>query len=128
MGVEALIIGAAVGAGAGALLGREKQKDLERQATIERSNARQQAELIRGQVGELKTAQKSAFIASGLDLSGSPLLLLQDTLTRGEQQAQAAIETGEKKGRALERRGRREFISSIFQIAGAGTQLGGEFA
>lgn len=127
MGIEALAIGAAVGAVTGGISGYQQKKQAKREADIVMSNAEQQAGLVEKGARDLKTTQKSKYLASGVDLSGSPLLLLEDTLARGGQQAQAIRETGSKQARSIKRQGRDAFISSILQGTSSGLSTGSSF-
>jgi len=116
---------AGAGAVTGAYSGYQQKKEAERNAELTLENTEQQAIMIERGAETLKQTQKSRFLASGIDLSGSPLLLLKDTLARGKEQANRVRESGANQAKALKRSGRNAFISSILQGTSAGLQAGG---
>jgi len=124
MGIETLASATALGAGAGGYVGYQQKKQAEREADITMLNTEQQAQLVEKETEQLKQTQKSRYLASGVDLSGSPLLMLEDTLARGGQQAEAVRETGYRTAKAMKRKGRDAFISSILSGTTGGLKIG----
>lgn len=118
---------ALAGVVAGGIAGYQQKKQAEREADIAVSEAEQKAELIEKEAERVKGTQKSRYLASGLDLSGSPLLLMEDTLARGRKQAGDVREMGMRTARAMKRRGRRQFISSLLGGASSGLQTSSSF-
>lgn len=120
-------IGALIGGGVGAIMGSQRKKERKEEARAVEERAGLEARQIEKDVERLKSRQKAMFIASGVDLTGSPLDLIQDTLTRGAEQASRVREMGSRTARGLKSRGKRELISSIFQGLGSGATTGARF-
>ncbi len=96
-GVEiALIAAAAVSAGGALYQGEQQRKaasenaDIaERAALAEKNAAAYNEELHRERVRKILSTQRALYGKSGLDMSGSPLLVMEDTAAQGELDALA---------------------------------------
>lgn len=135
-GLSILSAGSSILGGLQGLMAGNQQADAAR-ATAE-MQAREQvrvtareAEMERQQVEDTVRRQKLAYMASGVSLEGSPLLVMEETRRRGAENINEIVQGGaygaasartEGRIRAQQAKsaGRREFISGI---QGAGTAL-----
>lgn len=76
----------------------------------------------RRKTGKLHGKQVSQFLFSGVELEGSPLLVLEETLTLGEQDVQAIRDDGETKAKqsrlrakSIRTKGRATLAGSLFK-------------
>jgi len=84
-----------------------------------RENARlseREADMASSEADRARRAQKIAFLNSGVDLAGSPLLVMEETRSRGVRNANEVREAGAASGRAIFTEGRMQ--ASSLQSAG----------
>jgi hypothetical protein len=141
MGAELAIAGAAIRGGGQIFQGvqarratREEAKLLEQQSILEREAAEFDARQQERSFDNLLGQQRLSFAASGVELVGSPIMILEETLRDKEETINNILKTGQARATALteqarmtRRRGRDAFISSIIRATGstlsAGTRL-----
>ena len=131
----ALLVTAAVTAGASALGGIQANREAKKQAVLaEQQAAKQaaetnritarQAELEGRNINDTIDAQKLAYLKSGVTLEGSPLLKLEETRRLGDEnlaeinlagkaQSEAQITEGRVAANQLKASGRQQLISGI---------------
>lgn len=123
MGIEtALIASAVIGAGSSIIGGIQQRNEAKKQAGIIEREAEQSAAIERQEANTAARIQKTQFLKSGVTLSGSPLLLMQETYARGEQNARNVLESGQAKAKSVRKSGQNAFYSGImggFQSAGS---------
>lgn len=99
----------------------ESEADLqEEQGRIAQQEARVSAERSAKEKRKFLARQKLAFIKNGVSLEGSPLLVLEETLTESQKEIDAIIKRGSAQQRLAGRRaeitrarGRRALLGSI---------------
>jgi hypothetical protein len=138
-----LAIGGAVLAGGGQIYGgvqarkaAKKQAGLlEEQARLEREAAEFDAQQQERSFERLLGQQRLSFAASGVELEGSPLLVLEETLRDKEETIKNILATGAARARRLQaeagltrKRGRDMFISSLIGAASTGLKAGSQIA
>ena len=110
----------------GYFAGQNLQDMYESQARMLRAEADAEATRYQEQVGHFKASQKLAFLKSGVQLSGSPLDILDETIRVGVENANAIRASGES--RAMDARmggmqagtaGRNALVSGIAGAARA---------
>ena len=82
-----------------------RQQSAEAAAETERLTTRE-VELERRDIADVRERQKIAFLASGVTLEGSPLLTLEETRKRGEENIEEIEKAGEARSRAQIQEGR----------------------
>ncbi len=108
------------------LAGEAEAKAIEVQAEIAREESEEEARRLGKQFDRLIATQNVMFLKSGVTLSGSPLLILEETREEKEEQVEAQIRRGEAQfqlglGEAsrVSAFGRSSLIGSIFGAASA---------
>jgi len=103
---------------------------LEQQGSLARDDYYKQAALIRDEGHRLRSKQTMEYISSGVEVVGTPLLVLRETLSRSYARAYSYEKTGEatkqlydRKATIMRKEGKAAFVSSVLQ--GAGTIAGG---
>ncbi|RED52185.1 hypothetical protein [Aestuariispira insulae] len=121
-----LSVGAtALQAGASIYQARASRKAAKRQASYERKAAGQEAENRRRDLRRRIGLQRASFAAQGIDLEGSPGLLIDETERYGQQDIDDILSMGEMRAGMARRRGRSAAIGG--GINAAGSLLGGAF-
>lgn len=122
----------AVSAGASVLGGvsayRESKKEasaLEEQGLLEQQESLREAQLHADDVRRFHRTQAVAFTKNGVSLAGSPLLVLDDTVSRGQEEVDSIARSGDAARRLRNQQasktrnqGRASLIGSIGQAAG----------
>lgn len=90
-------------------------------------SSRENARVIRRQGERLEGAQRAAFAVSGVELSGSPLEVLTETLNISERNAIIVEERGKEQVRQLQKSSRSKRkaafatgVTSLFSLGGGG--------
>lgn len=91
-----------------------------KQARVIEANANEAADLNDYNTNLLRERQKLLFASSGFSLEGSPALILQDTLKRGQEESNRIRRNGYNQAKALKRSGRNQLISSFI---GSGSDI-----
>ena len=87
--------GAQIAGGISAKKASDKQAEAERrQGILALQEAEEQAERERIEGDRFRARQKMMFIASGVDLAGSPLLVLEDTRIEIEKRVESILRRG----------------------------------
>ncbi len=84
----------------GYMAGENAQATYESRARMIRAEAENEAQRYTEQVNRFKATQKLSFLKSGVQLSGSPLAILDETIITGHENANAIRASG--KARALD--------------------------
>ena len=120
MGIETAIIAAAVlSAGTAVYGGIQQKKESKKQAALMEEDAARRAEEETRLSKEHRQKQKVAFLKSGVRLSGSPLLVMQETLERGAGSAEAIRTTGGAQASLTRKRGQAALIGGFGSAGGA---------
>lgn len=105
--------------------GKSQARRLQTQSRLEEEAAEFDALQSGREFDKLLGRQRVAIAASGAELSGSPLLILDETLRDKEETIQNILKTGSakssflrSKGKAARRTGRDALIASILGIGG----------
>lgn len=72
---------------------------LEEQGRIAREEANREAQLHAADVRRFQRTQAVAFTKNGVTLAGSPLLVLDDTVARGQEEVDSIVRSGDAQGR-----------------------------
>lgn len=113
----------AVAAGGQVLGGIQQSREANRQADIAQEEAELRARSEARQAIDFEKGQKLAFLKSGVALSGSPLLVLAETRTRGTQNVREILRGGETQAKSFRASGRQALLSGF--TSGARTAAGG---
>lgn len=146
-GPELAVIGTLVSTGASIVQGMQAQSAAKSQAALAREQAFAQAAETGRVAGKqafeeqqeadrIRARQKVLFLKGGVDLEGSPLLVMEETRRTGEENAEEIIQAGASRGAAqitageqtalsLESRGRQAFTSGL--TSGFNTFTGSRF-
>lgn len=90
------------------------------QASVERDNAKAEAEKIRTLKERQRGSARAALAGAGVDVGdGSAVVIDEDISTRYEQDAFAALLTGDRRGRAMNNQ------ASMYKTAGKNAMWGG---
>lgn len=124
MGIEvAIVAGIIAGTGAGVASGIEARKSAKKAARIEERNTQLQAGFLEEETEKLKKRQKLLFLKSGINLEGSPLLLLKETERIGAKRSAEIRAFGAERARGLRRAGKSALTSNIFSGFTSGVSL-----
>jgi len=103
---------------------------LEQQGSLARDDYYKQAALVRDEGHRLRAKQTMEYVSSGVEVIGTPLLVLRETLSRSYARAYSYERTGEatkqlydRKAAITRKEGKAAFVSGVLQ--GAGTIIGG---
>lgn len=103
---------------------------LEEQGALARDDYYKQAALVRDEGHRLRSKQTMEYVSSGVEVVGTPLLVLRETLSRSYARASSYEKTGAatqqlyaRKAQIMRKEGKAAFVSGVLQ--GAGTILGG---
>lgn len=118
MGIEAALIGLAVGQGISGFSEGEKQAKLKEQETRERADLR--ADEVRRQLAK----NTALFAKSGVDLSGSPLFSLEAGARAGAADVASITRSGYRQAGAMRAQGRQALMSGLTQGALVGASGG----
>ena len=114
-------------AGYSALLaGKENASLLQEQGSLTRDDYYAQASLVRDEGRRIRAKQTMEYVSSGVEIAGTPLLVLRETLQKYAQKAGSLETTGvrleglyQKKAKIAKQEGQAAFISSIFNAGAA---------
>lgn len=81
------------------------RREANMQASITEADAARAAQHERQQSEHARNVQKMAFLKSGVDLSGSPLLVMEETRRKGMENAYNVTQTGKAKAALLRQQG-----------------------
>jgi len=109
----ALIATAVVSSGTAIHSGMQQKKQSKKQAALMEEDAANRAAEETRQAKEHRKRQKVAFLKSGVALSGSPLLIMQETLERGLGNSDAIKETGGAKASLLRAQGQSALVTGF---------------
>ncbi len=111
----------------------EEAEDIRQQAQIQRDEADEEARRLDIKNRKFLAKQSLMFVKSGVTLSGSPMLVLQETREESAKESAAVskrgiaqFELGQKKAARLEKAGRGAFIGSLFKGFGSAATGGFE--
>lgn len=114
-------MGAAVGAGLSAVSGlaqifggASEADEANRQAAETVRQTREEAKRRTEEVSKFAKKQEVQFLKSGVELEGSPLLVLEETRRKGAEEISDFISGQKAQVEATTRAGRRKFISGLF--------------
>jgi hypothetical protein len=103
---------------------------LEQQGVLARDDYYKQAALVRDEGHRTRAKQTMEYISSGVEVIGTPLLVLRETLSRSYARASSYEKTGaatqqlyDRKAKIMRKEGKAALISGVLQ--GAGTVVGG---
>ena len=103
---------------------------LEEQGRLTRDDYFRQAALVKDAGERLRSKQTMEYISSGVEVVGTPLLVLRETLSRSYARASSYETTGQnmldlynRKAKIMRKEGKAALISGVLQ--GAGTIAGG---
>jgi len=103
---------------------------LEQQGSLARDDYYKQAALVRDEGHRLRAKQTMEYVSSGVEVIGTPLLVLRETLSRSYARAYSYEKTGEatkqlydRKAAIMRKEGKAAFVSGVLQ--GAGSIIGG---
>jgi len=103
--------------------GIQQKNEAGRQARFAQEEAEDRARVeARGNI-QLEKRQKLAFLKSGVQLAGSPLLVLAEDRFRGKENVQAILSSGQRRAKAFQQQGKQALISSL--VSAAGSAAGG---
>lgn len=85
---------------------RNARKTANMQAAMTEADAARSAENEKQQAERSRSLQKMLFLKSGVDLSGSPLLLMEETRRKGMENAYNITQTGKAKADLLRQQGK----------------------
>lgn len=80
------------------------------------------AEFHMEQTGDLVIDQKLSFLKSGVTLQGSPLLVMQDTINKGKEDAKKILERSERQAIVAIKGGRARFGAEVQRAINVGAQ------
>lgn len=119
MGIETVLIASAIASGVGAAQGlkasQNEAKAIVRQGELNAANAAKRTKVR-------ASAQRQSFLSSGLELQGSPLSAIQETIDFGQRDVRQIESNARIQAKNTLAKGRAQFIS---QVAGAGLSLAG---
>ncbi len=132
----ALIVTTALSAGASIFGGVSKQREaaaqseqLQRQAEIEREETKEEIERKTEERTKFIARQKVAFLASGIGLAGSSLIVLEDTFQQFNKEIASVQRSGAAKAGLLDKeakiRKKSGKASLIGGVLGAGSTIAG---
>ncbi|WP_085905910.1 hypothetical protein [Kiloniella majae] len=98
-------------------------RDAKKNAKLIRQQSEREADLKRRQTRRLVGQQRANFAAAGIQIEGSPALLIEETEQLGEEEAQNILQYGNAQAKAYKSQGTNALIGSGLS-AGAGL-LGG---
>lgn len=105
---------------------KQEANSLNDQAVLARSEAYSDAEIHATQVRKFAANQKSAFLKNGVTLAGSPLFVLEDTYSTGQDEVNSIAKRGtaignlyDQKATIMRNEGRSSFIGGITSGAGS---------
>lgn len=102
MGIETALIAATVVSAGASIMGgisarssaNREAKALNEQAALAQNEATAEAQRRATEVRQFQRRQKLAFLKNGVTLEGSPLLILDETLTAGQEEVDAIMRRG----------------------------------
>lgn len=135
MGIEtaALVLGGLQVANG--VMGYVQQKKADKAAKIagDQQAAQAEADAARAAQEELATSeatrkqQRMAFLKSGVDLSGSPLLVMEETRNKGNENAKNTIDSANAKANLLRQQGSVGRASLIGSAADTASSVAGSY-
>jgi hypothetical protein len=103
---------------------------LEEQGALTRDDYYKQAALVRDDGHRTRAKQTMEYISAGVEVAGTPLLVLRETLSRSyarassyERTGTAAMDLYNKKASIMRKEGKAALVSGV--LKGAGSMLGG---
>jgi hypothetical protein len=137
--IPIIVASAVIGAGAAVYSGYEanqaakKEKGmLEDQGRLAQEEANREATLHARDVRRFQANQSLSFLANGVSLAGSPLLVAEDTQTQGDEEVASIRKSGaaqrelyNQRGVIARNQGRAALIGGIGQAAGIGASAAG---
>lgn len=121
MGVETLLIAGAIASGVSAI---ESLSQGKRQAKAALREGEIQADNLLKATRQKAGSQRQSFLSSGLELSGSPLSAIQDTLKTGEEDIEQTLDNARVRAQNALAQGRAGFFQGV---ASASLGLAGGF-
>lgn len=124
----ALAAGASVVQGVmGYQAARDEARLINQQGILEQQEAQEEAQRKANEVRKFAARQKLAFLKNGVRLEGSPLLVVDETLTEGQKEVDAITRRGNalrtlraQEAQITKNRGRAALIGGLGQAAGLG--------
>lgn len=118
MGIEVAGIGltqilSGVSAVSSIIGGIQQSKEADKQAELARLDAEARAREEARIALEFEERQKLAFLKSGVQLEGSPLLVLAETRRKGLENVQNVLDTGAARASAISSAGRQSLFSGL---------------
>ena len=111
--------------GVGSLVGGVSSfMESKEQAKLAQQQAETQARAEARSNIALESQQKVAFLNSGVSLQGSPLMVLQETERKGEENVGAIIQSGQTQAASLRSSGRSALIGGIGSAGSSFASLG----
>ena len=122
-----LAAGGDIYAGYSALIaGNENASLLQEQGSLTKDDYYAQAGLVRDEGRRVRAKQTMEYVSSGVEIAGTPLLVLRETLQKSSQKAGSLETTGgnleslyQKKAKIAKQEGQATFVSSILQAGAA---------
>ena len=128
IGLTAVSVGTSLYAGYSAQKSSKKQASLmEQQGEVQKEDALREAARIRDEGYRFKQEQGMAYISSGVELVGTPLLVMAETAKMAEEEARATEKRGYAQGdlanaqaKITRNEGKAQMIASIGNAVGSG--------
>jgi vacuolar-type H+-ATPase subunit H len=100
------------------------------EAKLTREDAANRAKAERENAAKVRSQQLALYLKSGVTLDGSPMLVMNETTSRGEKNAQNILDTGESQAKSLLLRGkaaqqpvqRADFFGTAAQVLGSASK------
>lgn len=112
---------------------RREASAMEAQGLTLQDEYAQEAQRRADEVRKLKAKQKLAFLANGVQITGTPNLVLDETTRQGQAEVNALTNRGNayaklyyQKAGIMRNEGRSAFLGSIFESAGMMAQMGAQ--
>ena len=119
-------VGSAYGGIASYVISLESASLLKEQGALAKDDYYRQAALIRDEGTRVRAKQAMDYVSSGVELSGSPLLVLKETFTKSRELARSYEVTGEnveelakKKAKIAKQEGIARMVSGLLGAGGA---------
>lgn len=109
---------------------RREASALEAQGLMLRDEAYAEAQRRANEVRKFKGKQKLAFLANGVQITGTPQLILDETTTEGQSEVNALARRGDayaklayQRAGIMRNEGRSAFLGSIFSAFGSASKM-----
>lgn len=136
MGIETALIASAVMSGVSGIAQYSQQKKADKaakraaetQATLMEEDAKRAAQQELATAEDARKKQRMAFLKSGVDLTGSPLLVMEETRDKGLENAKNVTESAKARADLTRQQGSVGRASLIGTVADIGSSAAGSYA